>query len=162
MNLYEINSAILELLDEETGEIANAESFENLMMAREEKIENIALYIKNLESNAEQIKAEEKSLKSRRESAENKAENLRAYLATALGDGQKFETPRVKLSWRKSESVKILIPEEDFIEWAKKCNDGLLSYKEPTINKAEIKKRLNAGEVITAATLLQSNNLQIK
>ena len=162
MKLYEINGELEKLIDPETGEIANIEAFEQLSMERETKLENIALWIKNLDSDAESIKAEEKALKSRRESAENNAERLREFLSSMLSDGEKFETPRVKLSWRKSESVKILIPEEDFIEWAKKCNDELLSYKEPTINKAEIKKRLNAGEAITAATLLQSNNLQIK
>lgn len=162
MRLYEINAELEKLIDPETGEIADIELFEHLAMERSTKIENIALWIKNLESDAESLQAEEKKLKARRVSAENNAERLHDFLSGMLSDGEKFETPRVKLSWRKSESVKILIPEEDFIEWAKKCNDDLLSYKEPTINKVEIKKRLNAGEAITAATLLQSNNLQIK
>lgn len=162
MRLYEINEQLEKLVDPETGEIADFELFEQLGIERATKIENIALWIKNLDSDVESLKAEEKKLKERRVSAENNAERLREFLTGMLSDGEKFETPRVKLSWRKSESVKILIPEEDFIEWAKKCNDELLSYKEPTINKVEIKKRLNAGEAITAATLLQSNNLQIK
>jgi len=162
MRLYEINAELEKLIDPETGEIADIELFEHLAMERSTKIENIALWIKNLESDAESLQAEEKKLKERRVSAENNAERLHDFLSGMLSDGEKFETPRVKLSWRKSESVKILIPEEDFIAWAKKVNDDLLSYKEPTINKVEIKKRLNAGEAITAATLLQSNNLQIK
>lgn len=162
MRLYEINAELEKLIDPETGEIADFELFEQLGMERSQKIENIALWIKNLESDAESLQAEEKKLKARRVSAENNAERLHDFLSGMLTDGEKFETPRVKLSWRKSESVKILIPEEDFIAWAKKVNDELLSYKEPTINKVEIKKRLNAGEAITAATLLQSNNLQIK
>ena len=162
MRLYEINAELEKLIDPETGEIADIELFEHLAMERSTKIENIALWIKNLESDAESLQAEEKKLKERRVSAENNAERLHNFLSGMLSDGEKFETPRVKLSWRKSESVKILISEEDFIAWAKKCNDDLLSYKEPTINKVEIKKRLNAGEAITAATLLQSNNLQIK
>lgn len=162
MRLYEINAELEKLIDPETGEIADIELFEQLGMERSQKIENIALWIKNLESDAESLQAEEKKLKARRVSAENNAERLHDFLSGMLSDGEKFETPRVKLSWRKSESVKILIPEEDFIAWAKKVNDDLLSYKDPTINKVEIKKRLNAGETITAATLLQSNNLQIK
>ena len=162
MRLYEINAELEKLIDPETGEIADIELFEQLGLERSTKIENIALWIKNLESDAESLQAEEKKLKARRVSAENNAERLHDFLSGMLTDGEKFETPRVKLSWRKSESVKILIPEEDFIAWAKKVNDDLLSYKEPTINKVEIKKRLNAGEAITAATLLQSNNLQIK
>ena len=40
MNLYEIDKAILELVDEETGEIADWDAFEQLQMEREQKIEN--------------------------------------------------------------------------------------------------------------------------
>lgn len=162
MRLYEINAELERLIDPETGEIADIELFEQLGMERATKIENIALWIKNLESDADALKAEEKKLKERRVSAENNATRLREFLSGMLSDGEKFETPRVKLSWRKSESVKILIPDEDFIAWAKSIKPDLLKFEEPTINKTAIKKALNAGEEITAATMLESNNLQIK
>ena len=115
MKLYEINGELEKLIDSETGEIANIEAFEQLSMERETKLENIALWIKNLDSDATAIKAEEKALAARRQTMENRADGLKDYLALMMGDGEKLETPRVKLSWRKSESVKILIPEEDFI-----------------------------------------------
>jgi len=162
MKLYEINGELEKLIDPETGEIADFELFEHFGMERTAKIENIALWIKNLDSDAESIRAEEKNLKARRVSAENNAERLREFLTSMLSDGEKFETSRVKLSWRKSESVKILIPEDDFIAWAKTIRPDVLRFEEPTINRTAIKKMLNAGEEITAATILQSNNLQIK
>lgn len=162
MRLYEINAELEKLIDPETGEIADLELFEQLGMERSQKIENIALWIKNLDSDTESLKTEEKKLKERRVSAENNAERLRDFLAGMLTDGEKFETPRVKLSWRKSEFVKILIPDEDFITWANTVRPDLLRYNEPSLDKTAIKKALNAGEEITAATLLQSNNLQIK
>ena len=162
MRLYEINAELEKLIDPETGEIADLELFEQLGMERSQKIENIALWIKNLDSDTESLKTEEKKLKERRVSAENNAERLRDFLAGMLTDGEKFETPRVKLSWRKSEFVKILIPDEDFITWANAVRPDLLRYNEPSLDKTAIKKALNAGEEITAATLLQSNNLQIK
>lgn len=162
MKLYEINSELENLIDTETGEIADIAFFEQLSMERTAKIEGIALFIKNLDSDAAALKAEETALYERRRVAENTAARLRAFLTSMLTDGEKFETPRVKLSWRKSKSVRVLIPESDFIEWAKAVNPALLSFTEPTISKSAIREVLESGGEITAATIVESNNLQIK
>lgn len=162
MKLYEINGELEKLIDSETGEIANIEAFEQLSMEREAKLENIALWIKNLESDVESLQAEEKKLKSRRVSAENNAERLRDFLSGMLSDGEKFETPRVKLSWRKSSAVAILIPEADFVRYAQGKHDELLNYSEPTINKKAITDAIKAGEEIIGAALVEHQNLQIK
>lgn len=162
MKLYEINSELENLIDTETGEIADVAFFEQLSMERTAKIEGIALFIKNLDSDVTALKAEETALSERRRVAENTAARLRSFLTSMLTDGEKFETPRVKLSWRKSKSVRVLIPDSDFIEWAKAVNPSLLSFKEPTISKSAIKEVLESGGEITAATIVESNNLQIK
>ena len=162
MKLYEINAELEKLIDSETGEIANIEAFEQLSMERETKLENIALWIKNLDSDATAIRAEEKALKARRETAENKSEGLKNYLAEMLGENQKLETPRVKLSWRKSSAVAILIPEADFVRYAQGKRDELLNYSEPTINKNAITDAIKAGEEIIGAALVEHQNLQIK
>lgn len=162
MKLYEINSELEKLIDTETGEIADVSFFEELCMERTAKIEGVALYIKNLDSDAAALKAEETALAERRKVAENTAARLKEFLTSMLTESEKFETPRVKLSWRKSRSVRVLIPEQDFIEWAKVVNPALLSFKEPTISKTAIKEALEAGADITAATIVESNNLQIK
>ena len=162
MKLYEINGELERLIDTETGEIANSEAFEQLSMERETKLENIALWIKNLDSDATAIRAEEKALATRRQAMENRAESLEVYLARMLGDGEKFETPRVKLSWRKSSAVAILIPEADFVRYAQGKRDELLNYSEPTINKKAITDAIKAGEEIIGAALVEHQNLQIK
>lgn len=162
MKLYEINGELEKLIDPETGEIANIEAFEQLSMEREIKLENIALWIKNLDSDAEAIRAEEKALAERRRIMENRADGLKNYLAVMLGDGEKFETPRVKLSWRKSSAVAILIPEAAFVRYAQGKRDELLSYSEPTINKKAIADAIKAGEKIIGAALVEHQNLQIK
>jgi len=162
MNLYEINESITALIDPETGEVADIEAFEQLTMERETKLENMALWIKNLESDAEAIKAEEKALAERRKSAESKAESLKGYLASMLGDGQRLETPRVKLSWRKSSAVQFVLPEADFIRYNQGKRDELLSYSEPTVNRKAIADAIKAGEEILGVQLVERENLQIK
>ena len=57
MNLYEINAEIMACVDEETGEIIDTVKLDQLQMVFGEKVEGIALYIKNLAAEAAAIKA---------------------------------------------------------------------------------------------------------
>ena len=104
MKLYEIEDAILNCLDPETGEIIDEALFDELNLKREEKIENILLAVKNLTAEAKAIREEELNLAKRRKVAENKAESLKNFVAGIL-DGMNFKTPRVAATWRKSEAV---------------------------------------------------------
>ena len=65
MNLYEINAALMQAyddaVDQETGEIIENEAYkaiDGLQMALEEKTENVLLWIKNLQADAEALKKE--------------------------------------------------------------------------------------------------------
>ena len=57
-SLYEIDAQILSCIDLETGEVVDIEKLEALQIERAQKIENIALWYKNLLSDAEQYKIE--------------------------------------------------------------------------------------------------------
>ena len=153
MNLYEIDSAIMNCVDAETGEIIDTEALEDLEIARDQKIENIACWIKNLLSDAKALKEEKDNLTARQKAAENKAASLKAYLSSYL-NGEKFKTAKVAISYRKSDSVNIaegaVIPEE------------YLKYSEPTPDKIGLKAALKAGEKIQGISLVTSNNIQIK
>lgn len=153
MNLYEINQEIMSCWDEETGEILDTQKFDAMQMALEEKLEAVGCYIKNLKAEAEALKTEEKAFAERRKRAENKAASLENYLANFL-QGSPFETLRVKISFRKSEYLDIsegaVIPAE------------YLKYKEPEVNKAELKKAVKDGLALDGVQLVQKNNIQIK
>lgn len=156
MNLYEIDSAIMSCVDMETGEILDLEWLNHLQMERTRKIENILCWIKNLESDAELIKAEEKALANRRKAAEKKAENLRNYISSVL-DGEKFKSARVEVTYRKSEAVVI----DDVNELL--CTNGdIWCKKEYEPNKAKIKAALKAGVFIPGCHLEERNNMSIK
>ena len=169
MNLYEIDNGILELLengfnlacvDLETGEInaeKAAEYLETLQVERAAKVENIALYIKNLESDAEKIKKEESALKARREAKERKAERLSEYLKNSMlaFKETQFETPRVALSFRASEAVII----DDIGKLEKKYVNANISY---SADKNAIKKAIDNGETVQGAYIEKRQNLNIK
>lgn len=158
MNLYQIEQAILDTVDKETGEIIDIEALDALEMERDTKVENIALWIKNLLSDADQINAEREALKSREDAAKNKAERLKKYLANYL-NGAKFETPKVKVSFRKSESV-------DVTDISKIMNlddaDSYLRYKEPEPDKTAIKQAIKSGTNIPGCSLVQKQSISIK
>lgn len=157
MTLFDINKAILEFdyeIDEETGEILNAEELDALELARDEKIEGVGLWIKNLQAEAEAVKKEKDAMADRQRRLEKKAESLKNYLAWAL-QGEKFSTPRIAMSWRKSESV--LIPDEAALD-DRFVNIQMI--KKP--DKKLIKDTLKAGLEVPGAELVTKQNLQIK
>ena len=157
MTLFDINKAILEFdyeIDEETGEILNAQDLDALQLARDEKIEGVGLWIKNLQAEAEAVKKEKDAMAERQRRLEKKAESLKDYLAYAL-QGEKFSTPRIAMSWRKSESV--LIPDEALLD-DRFVNITMI--KKP--DKKLIKDTLKAGREVPGAELITKQNLQIK
>lgn len=70
--LYEIDAAISGCIDAESGEIIDTERLDNLLIERSKKLEGVALWIKNLESDAAAIKAEKNTLDRRMKAAEKK------------------------------------------------------------------------------------------
>lgn len=156
MNLYEIESAIMDCIDEETGEIVDIELLDQLQMQREKKIENILCFIKNLNSDAAQLKEQEKAFGERRKAAEKKAEQLTKYVAGVL-NGEKFSTTRAAVTWRKSEQVVI-----DDLKAIMEQDDSYLRYKEPEPDKTAIKAAIKAGIVIKGAHLEECHNMSIK
>ena len=84
MTLFEIDDAIRkcfvieetdEVVDTETGEIFDASYLDNLQMQRDKKIENIGKWIKNLDSDIEQLKAQKDSFAKRQKAAETKRDS---------------------------------------------------------------------------------------
>lgn len=157
MTLFEINRAILEFdyeIDEETGEILNAEALDELQLAREDKIEGVGLWIKNLQAEAEAVKKEKDAMADRQKRLEKKAESLKNYLAWAL-QGERFSTPKIMMTFRKSESV--YIPNEADLD---DRFVNITMVKKP--DKKLIKDTLKAGLEVPGAELITKQNLQIK
>lgn len=152
-NLYEIDEKILECFDPETGELLDAEQLESLQMERNTKLENVALYIKNLKADAAMYKAEKQAFEERQAAAEKRAENLSEWLKNAL-DGQKFKTEKAEVSFRKTQKVEIL----DIWD----LNEDLLKYSDPTPDKAAIKRAIKAGEEVKGAKLVDDISMTIK
>lgn len=151
--LYEIDAAILNCCDAETGEIIDADALDALMMEREAKIENIALYIKNLTADAAAYKAEKEAFAAREAQAANKADRLKKYLTAAL-NGQKFSTSRCAVGFRRSEKVEI---DEESVIPAEYMNETVKRTPDKTAIKA-----IKAGREISGCRLVENQNISIK
>lgn len=156
MTLYEIDNAILECVDLETGEIIDCERLEQLQMAFDEKVENIACWIKDLSAEAKAIKEEKDNLCQRQRAAENKAQSLKNYLSFAL-NGSKFKTPKVSISYRRSEAIEINdigdIPAEFIKPRVLRPEDA---------SKTDIKEAIKSGQDVPGAVLVEKNNIQVR
>ncbi len=161
MTLYEINQSLLNCVivedgttvNTETGEVIDVVALEALELERDEKIRNIALWIKNLKSDAVALDAEEKAFKARKETTKRKAEQLSAYLSSVL-NGEKVTGTDFAISWRKSTAVNVLneqaLPSEYLIP------------QPPKVDKAGISKALKAGQEVAGAELIERQNMTIK
>ena len=156
MNLYDIEYEITNCVDSETGEIIDEKRLDALQMERREKIENILLWIENLKSEAGAIREEEKKLADRRQSDEKKAESLTQYVQNVL-NGEKFNTSRVVVSYRKSEAVIV-----DDLQLMRETCDEYLKYKDPEPDKAKIKAALKDGITVPGCHLEERQNITIK
>jgi len=161
MNLYEIsnelNKALINGVDSDGCIIEGFESLiDELSMAKEEKLINCALYIKNETAFCDMLKLEEESLSARRKAIEKRIEWMKKYVLSHIEEGKKIESHQALISTRKSESIEILneelIPKE-------LCKHIPESYK---ADKSLIKKALKAGNEIEGAKIVKNLNLQIK
>lgn len=167
MNLYEISDEYIFLLEtgvDEDGvpEEDLIEKLEKLGGELEEKADNIACVIKQLQAEATAIRTEEERLAERRKSREKNAERMKKYLAdNLLAVGKtKLETARNKISFRKSEAVEI----DDFESFVQFAADypNLLKAQKPQADKVEVKKLIMLGIDVAGCRLQENSNIQIK
>lgn len=157
MKLYEINQALEACLtiDTETGETTfNEEEYSKLDILRQDKLESIACWVKNITAESTAITNEVKALTERKRAAENKAAKLTSLLEMELA-GQKFETARVSVTYRKSTAT--IIDKEDEIP-----KEFIRTKIETEPDKYAIKNAINAGTIVPGAHIETKMNMSIK
>lgn len=159
MNLWQIDEAIEQALDNacdpETGEVNESAyaKVAELEMQAEEKIENTALFIKNVDAEVDALDKEIKALQKRKKVAANRRDGAKRYLSSFL-DGKKYKSPKVEISFRTSQAVEVTD--------VSKLPEMFLRYKDPDADKVALKKALKDGALIPGAVLVNNVNMQIK
>lgn len=155
-SLYQLNNAYAQLQQMiEDGQEGLEDTLDSITDAVEEKLEAYAMVIKNIESDVEGIKSEEKRLAERRKVMENGIVRMKQAIAETLqNSGQdKVKTEKFTFSWRKSSKVEVSNIDSLPQQYVK---------VERTISRAELAKALKAGEQIEGAQLVENQSLSIR
>lgn len=163
MSLYQVNSEIANFvfdIDENTGEWLNADAYAALELQRNELIENTGLFIKNITAEAAAIKVEEETLAKRRKTLEKKAAWLKQYLQDQLA-GEKFETPRIAVSYRKNKSVEVS-DEYSLANWLNENGYEELVAVKYSVGKTGLKELKTSGVDVPFVEIVEKTSIQIK
>ena len=160
--LYEIDQEILECVDLETGEILDSDRLTALQMERERKLEGVALWVKDLNYEAQMVKEEADKLTARRKALDNKIASIKNWLLWAL-DGEKLKTPRCNVY--QTHSTRLSVADEAELINAIQTLDEperFLRFRAPELKKDEIKKALKDGWTFIGASLEETESVVIK
>ena len=160
--LYEIDQAILECVDLETGEILDSDRLTALQMERERKLEGVALWVKDLNYEAQMVKEEADKLTARKKALDNKIDGLKQWLLYAL-NGEKLKTARCNVYQTHSQRLAVA-DEPKLIRFLQTLEqpDRFLKFPEPELRKDEIKKALKEDYEIPGAALEDTESVVIK
>ena len=157
MNLYELSLSFQEVQNMDLDPEVMQDTLDSIEDAIENKAENIAKLIRNLESDVAAYKEEEDRLKTKRQSTENKVKWLKTYLEDnmKMTGKTKFKSGMFNFSIQKNPvSVNInnkkILPEDYLIPQPPKVNNTLL------------KKALKDGIEVPGAELKQTEGLRIR
>lgn len=160
-SIYELNanykelSAMLETAETDEEIQAINDTLEMIDCSIEEKLENTAKFIININSDIDGVKAEIDRLTAIKKQKENMVQRLKGNLEYALKEKgiDKLSKDTFKCGYRKSESVEVddlnAIP-DDYVKVERKPD------------KTAIKKALKAGEQLDGVHIQENMNFYIK
>lgn len=162
--LYELareyRDAAERLADLDLDEQTVADTLEGLAGDLEVKATNVAMFARNLEATAAQIKDAEAQMAARRKAVENRATNLRRYLLVSMQQAgiQKIECPYFRLAVRDNP------PAVDVFDAAQVPAEFMRQPETPppAPDKTAIKDELKAGRDVPGCRLTVGQRLDIK
>lgn len=161
MNLYELTSeyeGLMNMLyDGETDEQTIMDTLESLEYEIEDKADNYAKIIKNIEADTKALKDEEARLYSKRKALDNNIKRLKdnLYNSMKLIGREKFKTLLFSFNIQKN-------PASLKIEDMAKVPSNYFIPQDPVIDKARLKDDVKGGTIIDGVYLEQGESLRIR
>lgn len=155
MKLYEITDIYLNLenIDDEIDITAALAEVDGEL---EDKLENIAKLIRNLDAKAKAYEDEEKRLKAQKQAAKNRIESLKRYVKESLETIGKEKVEAGIFKWslqngpgRVEITDETKIPDEYFVTEVKPL-------------KSEIKKAIEEGVITEGAEIVRGKSLRLR
>lgn len=157
MNLYELSLAFQDVQNMDLDPEVMKDTLDSIGGTFENKAENMAKLIRNLESDRLAYKEEEDRLKTKRQAVENKLKWLKTYLKDCmkLTGKTKFKSGMFNFSIQKN-PVSVNINNKKILP-----EDYLIS-RPPKVNNTLLKKALKDGIEVPGAELKQTEGLRIR
>lgn len=157
MNLYELSLAFQEVQNMDLDPEVMKDTLDSIEDAIENKAENIAKLIRNLESDVSAYKEEEERLKTKRQATENKVKWLKTYLEDnmKMTGKTKFKSGMFNFSIQKN-PASVNITDEKIIP------GEFLIPQQPKVDKTSLKEILKRGIEVPGAELKQTEGLRIR
>jgi hypothetical protein len=130
------------------------DELERLEGEREEKLLNLAVWVKDLKGQAEAWSKEIKRLQAGQKALINKSERIKEFIDYNLQKGEKLSDVRASLSYRKSTQVVLDVPVEDLPPEFVKTSVAA--------DKTALKEYLKTNEGSAIAHMQENHSLQIK
>lgn len=159
MTIYEITSDYLQLMqmmeDPELDPQTLADTMEGIEGELEDKADNYARVMKNMEADLNGIKAEIDRLSTRKKTIENNIKRMKEALQFSMETTgkTKFKTELFSFGIRKNAPAVVM--DEPYIE---NVPERFLKYSDPTINRTAIKEAIQNGEDLEGLAHLESKN----
>lgn len=161
MTIYELTNDYLELLmlaeSEDLDPEAVADTLEGIAGEIEDKAENYAKVMKQMQADADGIKAEEERLHSRRASIENNIKRMKEALQNAMEatGKEKFKTELFSFGIQ-SNPPSVAIAEDAVIP------NRFYIPQEPKLDKKKLLEELKIGIEIDGCSITQGRSLRIR
>lgn len=157
MNLYELSLAFQDVQNMDLDPDVMKDTLDSIGGTFENKAENMAKLIRNLESDRLAYKEEEDRLKTKRQAVENKLEWLKTYLKDCMKliGKTKFKSGMFNFSIQKN-PVSVNITDKKILP------EDYLIPQPPKVNNTTLKKALKDGIEVPGAELKQTEGLRIR
>lgn len=156
MKLYELSEIYNNIIDLDLPDKELTTALQNIDEQIEEKADNIAKVLRELEGQIETIKAEETRLREKRKAIENKKENLKKYLKDQMEilDKKKIKTDLFSFNISKNRASLKIIDEAKIPEYYFTVTR--------TPRKQDILKAYQEGKLTEGIELEQTESLRIR
>ena len=141
------------------------DTLDGIEEAFEDKAVNIAVIIKSVKAEAEQLKAEKLRLAARQAQKERAAERLEQYLLNSMQaiGREKIDKPQAVIKVKKNPESTVIDNEKSFVMWAEANGyTDLLKYKDPDVRKKEVKDLLKRNVELPFVHLERKTTISIK
>ena len=157
LDLYD--AGVESYVDTDTGEIKPiGEVLDELALARDEKIDNCILYLKNLKAFERNLAESVASQQERLAAYRKRIANMEEYVVSQLGDIKKRETVDYKLTVRTTEAVVAPSKNDDVAKLPEQYRKETVTY---AANKTAIKKAIKAGQEVPGCSIVINKHLKL-